>query len=151
MYVMLRCAGDKVRSVCLCLFVCAGGPSAITPCKHDQHSASQPVCSISFSLQCLSTTNNKHSESAFFPLYVMTIQFVIPFTVSKLCSVCIYEQECIPVGCIPSATVAVSWGCTWSQGVCLVRGVPARGVYLVGAVYLPGGCTWSQGGTCPGG
>ena len=48
------------------------------------------------------------------------------------------KQECIPVGCIPSATVAICWGCTWSggylvQGVYLVpEGVPGlRGVYLV--------------------
>ena len=37
------------------------------------------------------------------------------------------QQECIPVGCVPSAAVAVS-----------------RGVYLVpgGGVPSPGGCTW---------
>ena len=108
MHVMLRCAGDKVRSVCLCLFVCAGGPSAITPRKHDQHSASQLVCSASFSLQCLSTTNNKHSESAVFPLDVMTIQFVIPFTVGKLCSVCIYEQSLFSLN-ISSYFAIFSW------------------------------------------
>ena len=66
------------------------------------------------------------------------------------------KQECIPVGCVLSAAVAVSrwggvpgpggggctwsqWGCTWSGGVHLVPGgVPGpggvsapRGVYLV--------------------
>ena len=84
-------------------------------------------------------------------------------------------QECIPVGCVPSAAVAVSWGgvpgpggwvylvpagvpgsggCTWSQGVYLVwgvylvpGGVPGpRGVYLV-----PGGCTWLGGYLVQGG
>ena len=77
-----------------------------------------------------------------------------------------YEQECIPVGCVPSAAVAVSrgvclvpWGCALSWGVYLVwGGVPgpggpglwgctwSRGVYLVqGGVPGPGGCTWSWG------
>ena len=85
-------------------------------------------------------------------------------------------QECIPVGCVPSAAVAVSrggvylprgctcWGgvpgpwrgvyllggCTWSGGVYLPGGVPGPGGYLPGGV--PGlGCTWSRGCTCPGG
>ena len=44
------------------------------------------------------------------------------------------EQECIPVGCIPSAAVAIS-----------------QGVYLVpGCVPGPGGCTWSRGLPGPG-
>ena len=84
----------------------------------------------------------------------------------KTCSY--YKQECIPVGCVPSAAVAVSRGgggylvqegCTWSGGeVYLVPGgctcwgdVPGpggctcQGVYLLGGVPA-GGCTWSQGG-----
>ena len=52
------------------------------------------------------------------------------------------QQECIPVGCVPSAAVAVSGGgvylvpggCTWSGGCTLSGGVPG-----------PGGCTWSGG------
>ena len=84
------------------------------------------------------------------------------------------QQECIPVGCVPSAAVPVSrgggvpgpggdvpgpGGCTWSGGMYLVRGgIPgpggtwSRGVYLVpGGVYLVwgvpglGGCTLSWG------
>ena len=79
------------------------------------------------------------------------------------------KQECIPVGCVPSAAVAVSraggvpgpGGYTWSQGgVPGPGGVPGLGgVYLVpggvpgpGGVYLVlggvpglGGCTWSWG------
>ena len=64
------------------------------------------------------------------------------------------QQECIPVGCIPSAAVAVSRGVYLVlggvtgpgvylvRGVHLVRGVPGPG----GWVYLvPGGCTWSGG------
>ena len=49
------------------------------------------------------------------------------------------KQECITVGCVPSAAVAVSRG---------GGGVPGPGeLYLVpgGVVYLPGGCTWSRG------
>ena len=69
------------------------------------------------------------------------------------------KQECIPVGCVPSAAVAVCWrmylvpggvnglgvpcprGCTWSGRVYLVRG----------CVPGPGGCTWSWGCTWSGG
>ena len=85
------------------------------------------------------------------------------------------QEECIPVGCVPSAAVAVSWGGvylvpggTWSGGGTWSRGVPGpRGggyswsqgrVYLVwgapgpggvpgpGGHLVPGGCTWSRGG-----
>ena len=37
----------------------------------------------------------------------------------------INKQECIPVGCLPSATVAVSGGCLLRRG-CLPRGVHTR-------------------------
>ena len=64
------------------------------------------------------------------------------------------QQECIPVGCVPSAAVAVSqggvpgpggvylvWRSTWSQG-----GLPGpRGCTWSGE------CTWSGGGVCSGG
>ena len=43
------------------------------------------------------------------------------------------KQECIPVGCVPSAAVAVCWG-----GVCLGGGV-CPGVSAQGGV-CPGGC-----------
>ena len=60
-----------------------------------------------------------------------------------------FQQDCIPVGCVPSATVAI-WrgGCTWSRG-CTCQGV----------VPGPGGgggscrgwrCTWSGECTCQG-
>ena len=82
------------------------------------------------------------------------------------------QQECIPVGYVPSATVAVCWGgvcawstwswgvylvpqgCTWSKGVYLVwqvtwpGGVPGLGggvPGLGGGVPGPRGCTWSGG------
>ena len=64
------------------------------------------------------------------------------------------QQECIPVGCVPSAAAAVCW--VPGRVVYLVRGV----VYLVlggvpgpgGGVPGPGGgCTWSRGCTGPGG
>ena len=60
-----------------------------------------------------------------------------------------FQQECIPVGCVPSATVTVCWrGClvrggAWSQGECLVPGgLPP------GGVPGPGGCL-SWGGSAP--
>ena len=40
------------------------------------------------------------------------------------------KQECIPVGCVPSATVAISGG------------------VLRGGVSAPGGGAWSEGGVC---
>ena len=58
----------------------------------------------------------------------------------------IYEQECIPVGCVTSAAVAVCWGRgsgwgVFGQGVwCLAR----RGC-------LPRGGCLPGGGVCPGG
>ena len=74
------------------------------------------------------------------------------------------KQECIPVGCVPSAASGrisgggvpgpggmyqVPGGCTWSGdctngpgGVYLVPvGVPGPG----GMYLVPGGCTWSGG------
>ena len=50
-----------------------------------------------------------------------------------------YEQECIPVGCVPSAAVAIS-GC---GGVCPGRFLPVGG----GDVW-PGECL-SGRGVCP--
>ena len=47
------------------------------------------------------------------------------------------QQESIPVGCVPSAAVAVCWG-VCSRG-CLPRGESARGVSAQGA-RLPWGC-----------
>ena len=58
----------------------------------------------------------------------------------------INEQECIPVGCIPSATVAVSCG----EGVC--RGVgfcPGGGISAQGSGCLPRGVPRRRG-VCPG-
>ena len=84
-----------------------------------------------------------------------------------------YKQESIPVGCVPSAAVAVSRdrGYTWSQGgvpgpreVSALVGVPGpggvpgpRGVYLVpgvsalGGVPGPGGVYLVLGGCLLGG
>ena len=66
------------------------------------------------------------------------------------------KQECIPVGCVPSATVAVSGGsATWgvrggllqgerrgvcSQGVCSEGGGSALGGCLLPEGSAPGGC-----------
>ena len=55
------------------------------------------------------------------------------------------KQECIPVGCIPSAAMAARMGCIpvcTGQGGCLPRARLPRGVYPEG---------YSQGGVCPGG
>ena len=51
------------------------------------------------------------------------------------------EQECIPVGCVPSAAVAVSWG-VCPGGVCLV--FPGDGVWPGGCLpsLLGKGCVW---------
>ena len=62
-----------------------------------------------------------------------------------------FEQECIPVGCVTSATVAVCWGwggaCSQEEGV-WSRGVPApRGCVCSWGVPAPGGVC-SQGGVC---
>ena len=38
------------------------------------------------------------------------------------------KQECIPVGCVPSAPVTASWGGGVCPGACLCRGVLAGGV-----------------------
>ena len=69
-----------------------------------------------------------------------------------------------PGGCTwygPGGVPGSGWGCTWSRGLYLVRGVPGLvpGVYLVlggvpglvpgsvpgprGVYLAPGGCTWS--------
>ena len=57
-------------------------------------------------------------------------------------------QECIPVGCVPSAAVTVSrgGGCLL-QGGCLLGGCLVPGGLLLGGVSAPGG-VWSQGGVC---
>ena len=60
-------------------------------------------------------------------------------------------QECIPVGCVPSAAVTVSRG----VGVCLLRGGGApggvcsggRGVSALGGCLLLGGCVSAPGGS----
>ena len=51
------------------------------------------------------------------------------------------KQECIPVGCVPSTAVAVSW-----MGGVSARRVSDQGVSVQGGV-CPGGCL--PGGVCP--
>ena len=50
------------------------------------------------------------------------------------------QQECIPVGCVPSAALAVWWGGGWCPGGCL----PSGGVWPEGCLprgdCLPRGC-----------
>ena len=71
-------------------------------------------------------------------------------------------QECIPVGCVPSAAVTVSrgggllqgglWGVSAPEGVytrgCLLKGVSAPGGCLLRGVSAPGGCLLLGGGVC---
>ena len=56
------------------------------------------------------------------------------------------KQECIPVGCIPSAAVAIG------RGVCLGSCLPGS---VCPGGFLPGvsawGCLSAQRGVCPGG
>ena len=82
----------------------------------------------------------------------------------KTCSY--YKQECIPVGCVPSAAVAVSRGggiwsrrdvpglggrCTWSRGGCTCWGdVPGPGGCTCQGVYLLGGVPGHRGVYLPG-
>ena len=42
------------------------------------------------------------------------------------------KQECIPVRCVPSATVAVSWGSAWSGGVPGLGGAWSGGAWSRG-------------------
>ena len=77
-------------------------------------------------------------------------------------SVCNEQQECIPVGCVPSAAVAVCWGGCLLPGDAWLGGVPApggcllpggacsRGPYSQGDAWL-GGCQLLGGGADPGG
>ena len=57
---------------------------------------------------------------------------------------CRSRQECIPVGCVPSAAVAFCW---WGRG-CLPRGVSAGGVCLPKGVSAGGSVC--LGGVCQG-
>ena len=64
--------------------------------------------------------------------YYVDVEYSNGFIVASRYLEIYIQQECIPVGCVPSAAVAVSGG----------GGVPGpgRGVYLV-----LGGSTWSPG------
>ena len=75
----------------------------------------------------------------------------------KLCQN-IYKQECIPVGFVPSAAVAVSGGGVsvpggvWSWGGLLWRGVCSQGDFWSWGLSAPGGCllwgVFGPGGVC---
>ena len=76
-----------------------------------------------------------------------------------------FKQECIPVGCVPSAAVAVSrgegvsalgGGCLLGGGVCsrgclLLGGVCSRGWVCSGEVSAPGEGLLPYGCVCSGG
>ena len=58
----------------------------------------------------------------------------------------IFEQECIPVGCVPPPCCPYLPACTAPGGVYLVWvGVPGPGGTWSGVYMVPGGCTWSWG------
>ena len=97
---------------------------------------------------------------SFFDHFVLQVLIMCSFSfnrlskissVLKVTSKCVknllryWWQECIPVGCVLSATVSIS-GDVCLPGVCVPAGgvcLPAGGVCLPGGVYL--------GGVCPGG
>ena len=65
----------------------------------------------------------------------------------------IWKQECIPVGCVPSAAVTVGGGVCFPGGVLSDRAVCFLGVYFLGeGVCFPGvlsgGCASRAGGGC---
>ena len=51
-----------------------------------------------------------------------------------------FKQECISVGCVPSATVAVSGGGCLSGGVCTGVGACLGGVHLPPTEFLAHAC-----------
>ena len=58
----------------------------------------------------------------------------------------LYEQECIPVGCVPSAAVAVSSeGVSCLGGVCLPKGVSALDGVCLGEVFAQRGVCLGTG------
>ena len=61
----------------------------------------------------------------------------------------IIKQDCIPVGCIPSACWPYLPACTAQGGVCLLRGGLLlggllQGGLLLGGVYFPGGVCFQR-------
>ena len=60
------------------------------------------------------------------------------------------KQECIPVGCVPYATVAVCWeGVGVCSGEVCSRGVPAPGGEVGMGVSAPGGVPAPRGAVIP--
>ena len=96
-----------------------------------------------------------HNRIMSFSLYIAALAVTDTITLIAGKSIFILKQECIPVGCVPSAAVAFGeGGCVPGEGglpggVCLGR-LSAYGVCLWGVCprgVCPGG-TW-QGGVCP--
>ena len=92
-----------------------------------------------FSRHRLHLINNSSCQRCNFPTISNFLKNTIAFsfTLSDNEAKNIKEQECIPVGCVPSAVVAISGG---GGGVC-------PGGYLPGGECLPGGCL-PGGGVC---
>ena len=63
-------------------------------------------------------------------------------------AISIIKQECIPVGCVPSAVVAISQGGVSSGGCLLQRGVCSRWGCLLWGGVCSGGCLLQVGGVC---
>ena len=82
--------------------------------------------------------------------------FNVHTTEKNKASTVLQRQECIPVGCVPPASVAISGGGVSVGGRCLSKGGLPRVVCLgdvpKGGVCLGDGCLGevsAQGGVCP--
>ena len=69
---------------------------------------------------------------------------LVPFQ-KIYCSQKIVKQECIPVGCVPPAAVALGGGGASFRGVLPAGGPPSWGVSLPGGCLLPGDASFLLG------
>ena len=92
---------------------------------------------MSKNLRIMRFFSEKIGKIGTFQINRMMETLQLPFKVNKYGY--IMKQECIPVGCVPSAAVAVCWG-GLPGGRCLPGGVSAWVV-----------CMSAQRGVCPGG
>ena len=101
---------------------------------------------MSKNLRIMRFFSEKIGKIGTFQINRMMETLQLPFKVNKYGY--IMKQECIPVGCVPSAAVAVCWGGGSSRGEVSARGgVCLGGVYVCSeggllrvCVCVPGGC-----------